>query len=55
MIDQMEVGGNIEYMFPVEKYKYDSLDMLMNNIDEAGQGIKDCINKIVAQIADHLR
>jgi len=40
---------------PDEKYKYDSFGELMNNFDEAVQGIIDCQTKIAARIAEHLK
>lgn len=54
-IQDAEHPINTEKLFPDEKYKYKSFDHLMNNFNEAIQGLKDCQSRIAACIADHLK
>ena len=50
-----EIGDFLIEMLPDEQYKYSSLDELMQNFDEAAQGIIDCLNKIAVCLAEELK
>ena len=53
-VGELSGGVNVENMLPVEGYKYNSLDTLLKDINEAAQGIIDCHRKIAARIAEQL-
>gem|GEM_PF-5555494 len=53
-VGELSGGVNAENMLPVEGYKYNSLDTLLKDINEAAQGIIDCQRKIAARIAEQL-
>ena len=47
-------ASNTVIIWPDKKYQFDSIETLINNIDEATQGLIDCQNKILPIIADNL-
>lgn len=49
------IGATPIEILPDEQHKYSSFDELMQNFDEAAQGIIDCLNKIAACFAEELK
>jgi len=55
IISGVSYPKSIEIIYPGDQYRYDSVDSIMKNVDEAAEGIKACQNKIATRVAEHLR